>query len=204
MAEIKIECQGLPCPQPVLKAKQAIDASGPDSLVIVVDNQPALENVKRFLASQMYTVTHVQQEDDRIEITGVRTGNSPVDETANKAKIRPVSLPARKTVIFLTSDRIGQGDDELGARLMENFVATLQEMNDLWRIIMVNSAVHLAIENSPVIEDLRKLESEGVSLLICGTCLDFFGILEKKAIGETTNMLDVVTSLQLADKVVSL
>jgi sulfur relay (sulfurtransferase) complex TusBCD TusD component (DsrE family) len=66
---------------------------------------------------------------------------------------------------------------------------------------MVNGGVKLAVKDSPVIEELKKLEASGVSILVCGTCLDFFGILDAKAVGQTTNMLDVVTSMQLATKV---
>ena len=86
---------------------------------------------------------------------------------------------------------------------MLNFLATLPEMGpQLWRMILVNGAVRLAVEGSPCLEALQKLEAAGVTILVCGTCLTHFDLLDKKAVGQTTNMLDVVTSLQLAEKVI--
>ena len=110
-----------------------------------------------------------------------------------------------RIVVVLTSDRIGHGDDELGAGLMRNFLKTLKEMGpDLWRIVMVNNGVKLAVEGADTLPILRELEDGGVSLLVCGTCLGHFDLLEKKRVGETTNMVDIVTSLQLASQVINM
>lgn len=107
----------------------------------------------------------------------------------------------RKTVVLLATDKLGHGDDELGTKLMENFLATLTEM-DIWQIIMVNGGVHLATKEGKNLESLKKLAEQGVKINVCGTCLNHFGLLEAKKIGETTNMLDIVTTLDLADKVI--
>ncbi|NMC50911.1 MAG: sulfurtransferase-like selenium metabolism protein YedF, partial [Desulfovibrio sp.] len=133
-------------------------------------------------------------------LTGTRHG-APASPTPAP---RPVATEsAREQIVaFLTSDVIGRGDDVLGAKLMVNFLATLPELGEhLWRIVMVNGAVKLAVTGSPALERLKAFEAAGVTILVCGTCLDFFGILDKKEVGQTTNMLDVVTSLQLATKV---
>lgn len=112
-----------------------------------------------------------------------------------------------KTLVLMLSPTMGPstgtGDDDLGSRLMKNFLATLPEMgDDLWRIVMLNGAVTLATQDSHVITELQALEASGVDILVCGTCLEHFDIMAQKAVGQTTNMLDVVTSLQLADKVI--
>ena len=73
----------------------------------------------------------------------------------------------------------------------------------LWRLVFVNSGVKLTIEGTEALSVLQELESQGVSILVCGTCLNHFGLLEKKRVGETTNMLDIVTSLEVAEKVIS-
>jgi len=110
-----------------------------------------------------------------------------------------------KTLVFLTAETIGAGDDELGGKLMLNFLATLPELGSgLWRIILVNGAVKLVTEGHPCLEKLAALGASGVSILVCGTCLGFFGLMEKKMVGETTNMLDVVTSLGAAGKVIQI
>jgi selenium metabolism protein YedF len=88
---------------------------------------------------------------------------------------------------------------------MHNYIATLPEMGaSLWRILLLNSGVRLAVEGSQDLENLQKLEKSGVSILVCGTCLDHFQLLDHKRVGQTTNMLDVVTSLQLASKVIKI
>ena len=108
-------------------------------------------------------------------------------------------------MVMVAADRLGRGDDELGAKLMVNFLKTLKEMgNALWRLVLVNNGVKLTIEDSVVLPDLKELEESGILILVCGTCLDHFNLLDKKVVGETTNMLDIVTAMQLADKVITI
>jgi len=110
---------------------------------------------------------------------------------------------AQKVAVLISSDTIGRGDDVLGARLMANFLATLPELgSELWRIILVNGGVRLAAGDNPLLPRLRSLAESGIGILVCGTCLEHFRLLDRKAVGETTNMLDVVTTLQLATKVI--
>ena len=103
------------------------------------------------------------------------------------------------------TDRIGFGDDELGLKLMINYLRTLKEMGrELWRLVLVNNGVKLTIDGSEVLDDLKQYEKEGLKIMVCGTCLNHFNLLEKKRVGETTNMLDIVTAMQLADKVINI
>ncbi|UCF84225.1 MAG: sulfurtransferase-like selenium metabolism protein YedF, partial [Desulfobacteraceae bacterium] len=111
----------------------------------------------------------------------------------------------QKIMVIVATDRMGRGDDELGAKLMVNFLKTLKEMGDeLWRLVFLNNGVKLTIEYSQVLPDLKELQDNGVLILVCGTCLDHFNLLDKKQVGETTNMLDIVTAMQLADKVINI
>ncbi|WP_027371537.1 sulfurtransferase-like selenium metabolism protein YedF [Desulfovermiculus halophilus] len=209
MTAITLDCQGLACPQPVLKCKDALSQSQPDRLVIRVDNEAARENVTRFLGSQGYQVVNVRDKDGIFELTA-QAGEGTTRKTAVQASPQtgPSPVPRSESgtdaqLVFITSNVIGHGDDVLGEKLMANFLSTLPEMGpSLWRILLLNSAVKLAVTGSPALDSLRKLQDSGVSILVCGTCLDFFHLLDRKEIGETTNMLDVVTSLQLADKVI--
>ncbi|MDY0282709.1 MAG: sulfurtransferase-like selenium metabolism protein YedF, partial [Salinivirgaceae bacterium] len=106
---------------------------------------------------------------------------------------------------MIASRTIGRGDDILGEKLMTSFLTTLKEMGeDLWRVVFVNSGVKFTIQGSPVLDQIQELEEQGVHILVCGTCLTHFDILDQKKVGETTNMLDIVTSMQLAHKVINL
>ena len=112
---------------------------------------------------------------------------------------------AKKIMVMCATDRLGFGDDALGSKLMVNFLRTLKEMGDeLWRLVFVNNGVKLTIEGSDVLEDLKGYEKRGLKILVCGTCLDHFNLLDSKQVGETTNMLDIVTAMQLADKVINI
>jgi selenium metabolism protein YedF len=110
-----------------------------------------------------------------------------------------------KIMVMCATDRMGFGDDELGLKLMLSFLRTLKEMGpDLWRLVFVNNGVKLTIDGSEVLDDLKGYENGGLKILVCGTCLTHFNLLERKQVGETTNMLDIVTAMQLADKVITI
>jgi selenium metabolism protein YedF len=197
MKTVSLDCRGLACPGPVLRCKNAVDADAPEVIAATVDNEAARENVARFLTAKGY----------RVAVSPVAGGHvlTATREDAPAASPAPAPTAAaerERVVVFLTADAIGRGDDTLGGKLMVNFLATLPELGDsLWRIVMVNGGVRLAVAGSPVLDRLRAFEAVGVTILVCGTCLDFFGLLDHKEVGQTTNMLDVVTSLQLATKV---
>ena len=108
-------------------------------------------------------------------------------------------------MVMVATDRIGYGDDELGRKLMISFIKTLKEMvPDLWRLVFLNNGVKLCTSGSVVLPELKNLESEGIHILVCGTCLTHFSLLEEKQVGETTNMLDIVVAMQHADKVINI
>jgi selenium metabolism protein YedF len=106
---------------------------------------------------------------------------------------------------MVAHNSLGSGNRELGEKLMLNFVKTLVEIKDsLWRLVFVNEGVKLTVEGTETLPFLKTLEDSGVSILVCGTCLEYFNLLEMKKVGITTNMLDIMTSLQVADKVINL
>jgi selenium metabolism protein YedF len=195
-----LDCRGLACPAPVLQTKKLIDKERPHLIEVRVDNDAARENVTRFLESQRFEV-RVEKTDSEFLITGSRAGEQPPSPVCDE----PDSASRQKIMVMIATDRVGRGDDELGLKLMSNFLKTLKEMGpELWRIVLVNNGVKLSVEGSEVLPSLKDLEGQGVSILVCGTCLNHFGLLEQKRSGETTNMLDIVTSMQVADKVISI
>ncbi len=201
-----LDCRGLACPQPVMQVKELVDQGAPNQVEVMVDNEAASQNVSRFLGSQGYDAVVKAQGGDFL----VKAVRDPAAAPSPAPDVSAMACPApapgeHKQLVFVRADRIGQGDDELGRGLMKNFLATLGEMGpELWRIIFVNSGVKLCIQGAPTLEVLQELEKSGVSILVCGTCLNHFDLLKQKAVGETTNMLDVVTSLQVASKVISI
>ena len=194
-----LDCRGLACPSPVLRTKEVVD-SGIHNIVILVDNEAAKENVSRFLINQGFDVA-IKAGSGEFTVTGIKQGEGETCQIMSDAEL---GEKAWRITVMITTDRMGFGDDELGLKLMVNFLATLKEMGkDLWRLIFVNNGVKLAIEGAETLPSIQALERSGVRVMVCGTCLDHFGLLRQKRVGETTNMLDVVTSLQVSDKVIS-
>ena len=196
-----IDCRGLACPAPVLTAKQAIEAENLNELTVVVDNEAARQNVTRFLESQKFQVSVEASEDDFL-VTGRRDSDIAL---MDDSKIEKTDVHQKKIMVMVATDRMGHGDDELGQKLMINFLKTLKEMGDeLWRLVFINNGVKLTIEDAETLEDLKELAEKGIHILVCGTCLTHFDLMDKKKVGETTNMLDIVTAMQLADKVINI
>jgi selenium metabolism protein YedF len=196
----KIDATGLSCPAPVLETKAAVENLRPQRIEVLVDNEPAQQNVVRFLKSQGY-LTDVNQAGALFTVRGTGDGSTPEPQVPKRSS----AAEGNKIMVMVAADRVGSGDDVLGAKLMVNFIKTLKEMgNDLWRLVFVNSGVKLTIDGAGTVEDLEELEAAGITILVCGTCLDYFNLLERKQVGQTTNMLDIVTAMQLADKVINI
>ena len=196
----EIDARGLACPAPVLQTKAALGEEKSSSIRVLIDNVASQQNVQRFLESEGF-LTRLEQDGDDYLVIG----------TCDSARAEKPMLSVqkesdgKKILVMCANDRIGFGDDDLGLKLMINFLRTLGELDDeLWRLVFVNNGVKLTIDGSEVLEDLKNYEKEGLKVLVCGTCLDHFGLLERKQVGETTNMLDIVTAMQLADKVINI
>lgn len=180
-AEKIIDCRGLACPQPVILTKKAIDEA-PESLVTIVDNAVAKENIVKFATANGYGVS-VEPAGELFRIRMVAETLTPVMQ-----KTEPVYL--------ITRDTLGSGSDELGSILMKSFFASLLETNPLPRaVLFLNSGVRLAVSDSPVLPALQTLVGKGVQVMSCGTCLDYFHLKDSLAVGSVTNMFSILAEL---------
>ena len=180
---------------PVILAKKEIDA-GNTSFVVAVDNEVAVENLKRLAESQNYQAS-VETKDGNFHVTFTGDGAAaPCAEQDGK--------PAN-WALFVGKDFIGDGSVELGTSLMTMFFYTLAESNDAPRyILFMNSGVKLPVENDQVVEHLKTLQDKGSEILVCGTCLKFFNIADNLKIGTVSNMYDISERMHAADKVITL
>jgi selenium metabolism protein YedF len=201
----ELDCRKLDCPAPVLETKKLLENNALDQVKILVDNDAAVENITRFLSFHGFEVS--------VDSNGIYSAVEGKKEAADARKIEsssPMQIDknnndSQKIMVMIAADRIGRGDEELGEKLMNNFIKTLEEMGqDLWQIVFVNHGVKLATKGSSVLEELKALETHGTDILVCGACLTHLGLLEEKKVGQTTNMLDIVTAMQYADKVINL
>lgn len=197
--ESELDCRGLACPEPVTRCRALIRDSNPDAVAILVDNAAALENVSRLLTRNGYGAKSEKYSDNGWRIVARRSANAETETPVDPAP----SHDGAKTLVLLTADTLGRGDNDLGEKLMAMFLGNLSELGEsLWRIVLLNGAVKLSATAGDSLKALKALEASGISILVCGTCLNHYGLLEQKQVGQTTNMMDVITSLGLAQKII--
>ena len=194
----ELNCQGLACPQPVIMTKKALEQK-PAEMTVLVDNLAAKENVAKFAASSGYGVS--------IENAGgIYRLNLLAKQTAvNVAAGKELAADSEAPAILLGRNTLGTGSEELGAILMKSFFVSLLELPQLPRAVMlINSGVYLAVTDSPVLQPLQELSRRGVAVMVCGTCLDYFSLKEKLAVGEVTNMYSILSELTRAGNTITL
>lgn len=196
-----IDAKGKACPIPVVLARQAITA-GADALTIEVDNATAVENLKRLAGSLGMAIT-VREIEGGFAADLLRDGVAP--PAPAQAPLEVFSCPGSGWSVFVGRDIIGSGDRELGGNLMRMFFYTLAQSENLPRsILFMNDGVKLPVGDSQVVEHLNALQGKGVEVLVCGTCLNFYGLTEQLQTGTVSNMFDIVSAMQAAGKVITL
>lgn len=198
-----IDCRGLACPAPVVETKKALEEPGVAELVVLLDDTAARENVARFATSQGWRVSVTPGEGgDQIRI---QKKDGPAPETEKESGPASREGVAAHSVVFIDTDVLGRGPEELGKILMRSFLQTLEQSEFLpQKILLLNNGVKLACEGSEVLEDLQEFSLKGVEILACGTCLDFFRLKKKLQAGRVSNMYEILTSLEQAGKVIKI
>jgi selenium metabolism protein YedF len=195
-----LDCRGMSCPQPVLETKKALEKSGSEEVLVLVDNPGSKENVHRFAESQGYRVD-IAEEKGGFALRLQKGGAAKKEPVREEKKVEGTT----DLVVFIESDSIGRGSEELGRILMRSFLHTLGEAGfKPAKVVMVNGGVKLACEGSEVLEDLQQLSRRGTEILSCGTCLDFFGLKAQLKAGRVSNMYEILSSLAEAGKVLKM
>ena len=194
-----IDARGKACPTPVIMAKKAI-AAGESAFHVLVDNPTAVENLKRLAANQGFDAAAAEAE-GVFSVAFTRTGCAACEEAVNS----PLPAPGGDWAVFVGRDIIGDGDRELGTNLMRMFFYTLSQGEDKpGAVLFMNAGVKLPTLDEQVAEHLKALSAAGVEILVCGTCLNFYGLTDRLRVGTVSNMYDIVTRMQKAGKVISL
>ena len=188
-----IDARGLACPEPVILTRKALAQGGFDLLELIVDDTAARENVLRFATYAQGEIESVTEEGPDTHIL-IRPSGDAATQPQPQAS---VVLPTRTTTVFISSAGIGRGDEQLAALLMRGFLYTLTESGEPpLRIILMNGGVRLAVEGSDSLVNLRRLADQGVEILACGTCLEFYGLKDALAVGRVSNMYELADLLQ--------
>lgn len=212
---ITVNAMGDICPIPVVKTKKALgELNGPGEIEVLVDNETAVKNVTKMARSSGAEAESEQLGDKQYRVL-ITVGEDAAEKlkSAKSPAVQPQGQTQQEaaagcrtcvgTVVAVGSDRMGEGSEELGHILIKSFIFALTQLEDLPdKILFYNGGAKLTVEGSESLEDLRTLEEQGVEIMTCGTCLDYYGIKDKLAIGGVTNMYSIVETLQSAMSVI--
>lgn len=188
----KLNCMGMACPLPVVEAKKAIDEMEDGLLEIEVDNETCVQNLRRLAAKYDFTVASESISDKEFL----------VKMEVKKDHARKGKQEDSCTVVF-SSDKMGEGDEELGKNLMKSFVFALSNVDPLpTAMVFYNRGAFLTSEDSPVLADLKNLEKAGVKIMTCGLCADYYKIKEKLGVGVISNMYEIVETQMESQKII--
>ncbi len=192
-----LDLSGLACPQPVIRTKETLEAGETEEFIVVVDHDSARDNVSRFAQSRGCTVS-VAAAGNCFHLTIQPPAGQP-----RETCFFPGAAPApQTTVVVFASDRMGEGDPELGAILMRAFCQTMVQLEAPQKLLFYNRGVFLTLDDSPVLNELKSLEEAGVSLLVCGTCLDFYKVRDLRAVGQVSNMFAILEAQMQAGRII--
>lgn len=202
MEHIVVNAVGDACPIPVVKTMKALNETKAGDMVEVhVDNETAVQNVMKFVSGKNMKPVSEKVEEKHFVIRVEVPGSEAFVGTAEEIGCIPDARG--NTVIAVESETMGSGDDELGRTLMKGFIYAVSQLEELPKsLVFYNAGAKLTIEGSVSLEDIKNLEAQGVEILTCGTCLNFFGLTEKLAVGSVSNMYTIVETLTQATKVI--
>ena len=195
-----VNAMGDNCPIPVINTKKAMQAlTGPETIEVLVDNEIAVQNVTKMASGSGGKVTSEKLGDAEFKVTIEMEGAPAADEA------EAVCVPDARdnTVVVVSSDRMGSGNDELGKVLIKGFIFAVTQLDTLPKtMLFYNGGATLTTEDSDSLEDLKSLEAQGVEIMTCGTCLDYYGLKDKLAVGTVTNMYSIVETMAKAGRIV--
>jgi len=200
-----VDTRGLTCPAPLIRTRQGLTEAAPDETVqILIDNPASLSNVRRYLTDNRLEFT-VREEGSLAIVTVERGGQADVsaNETDYCVTNEPVQTGEKNTVVAITSERMGSGDDELGTKLMISFFRTLVMLEPApSSVVFYNAGVKMALDDSPVLEHIRELAERGTGIYLCTTCINHFGIKERLPVGSFSDMYQILNLLKDADHII--
>lgn len=188
-----IDARGKSCPEPVIMLKKALKEENTQNIKEIVDNELSKQNIEKMLSELRLPYTSGQENGDYVVTVNRTDGDGEqIFETKKLDEI-----------IVLSSDEMGKGSSELGKMLMKNFIYALTESDSLpSHILLYNSGVKLASEDEETIKDLKKLAQKGVQIVVCGLCLNYFGLESKLAVGSVSNMYAILQTKLSAKKII--
>jgi len=199
----EVDAKGKLCPQPLIMTKKAlVKMDENETLHIIVDNESSKFNVLKYLKDNGMEV-EVQLDGHLYHLYVVKKGGT-IEKSTPEDYCEIPTYNNGDYVVCIKKATLGEGDEELGKLLMKGFLETLPDASQLpSTLIFVNSGVYLALNESPVVDAIKTLEAQGVEVMICGTCLDYYKKMDDIAVGQVSNMLDILEKLTHTGKILN-
>lgn len=201
---IKVNAIGDACPIPVVKTKDAIKSLNGAAGVVEtsVDNEIAVQNLTKMANQKGYGVTSEKISDKEYKVTMTIGEGATADDIKEECLVVDSGRKKRRVVV-ISKDHMGEGAEDLGKTLLKGFIYAVSQQDELpTTILFYNGGASVSCEGSASLEDLKSMEAQGVEILTCGTCLNFYGLTEKLAVGGVTNMYDIVERMSNADLII--
>jgi selenium metabolism protein YedF len=199
-----VDTKGQLCPAPLIATKRALkETPGNESFLLLIDNKISFNNVSRFLKDNntFFTVS----ESDGVWTLTVTRGEGDISQAKAEDYCTDSIAHFHKGdfIIAITSDKMGEGDTDLGQLLMINFIKAIHDLDKLPRkMVFYNKGVTLATKNSAVIDHLTDLEKMGVEILLCATCVNHYAIADTVGAGSLSNMYTIAEEMATAGNIV--
>lgn len=202
---ITVDAIGDTCPIPVIKTKKALEAmTGAGSVQIHVDNEIAVQNLSKMAKQKQISCSSEKIEEKHFVVT-MKVEESSITENGKTADEETSCIPDSRnnSIVVISSAVMGEGNDELGKVLMKGFIYGLSQLEQLPKtILFYNGGATLTTTGSDSLEDLKSMEAQGVEILTCGTCLNYYGLSDKLEVGDVTNMYVIVEKMSEATKII--
>ena len=197
---IVLDERGKACPLPVVETKKALEAAASgETARVLVGNEIAVQDLRKLADHKGWSFCWEKRGGGDFQAWITREAGESLSEEKQRETEEPECPDCRTEGIrpgltaVISSEAMGQGDDRLGKILMKSFLFALTQQDILPEtVLLYNGGAFLSCEGSESLEDLKKLEELGVEILTCGTCLDFYGLKEKLAVGGISNMYEIV------------
>ena len=199
-----VDTKGQLCPAPLIATKRALkETAAGESFIVLTDNQTSFNNVSRFLKDNN-TGFQVSESGGVWTLTITRTGGDVVQTNEEDYCSSSIThFQKGNFIIVITSDKMGEGDNELGHLLMTNFIKAIKDLDKLpQKMVFYNKGVTLVTKNSPLIDHLTDIEKMGVEILLCATCVNHYAITDIVGAGTLSNMYTIAEVMASAANIV--
>lgn len=199
-----IDTKGQLCPAPLIAVKKALKESAVgEPFIVLTDNKTSFDNLRRFLKDNKVDFQIIESEGVWTLTVTKTAGDVELSKAEDYCTTPIAHFEKGDFVVVFTSDKMGDGDDELGHLLVSNFIKALKDLEKLpGKMVFYNKGVTLASKSSPVIGHLKELEKMGVELLLCATCVNHYSIQSEVEIGILSNMFEIADVMTTAGRVV--